>query len=96
MADLRMIEYVDASDVATNELIPSPDWALHVGEPDPARTETPAAERSDPNGFDAINTSVDTTMDHLRNNRTTVRQAEKLRDAAERSISDHATARSIR
>lgn len=38
---------------------------------------------------------VSTTIDHLRNNRTTETEARSLRDAAVRSLSDHALAKSI-
>lgn len=38
---------------------------------------------------------VDTVLGHLKNNRTTEREARTLRDAADKSLSDHSTAKSI-
>lgn len=39
---------------------------------------------------------VRTTVDHLRNNRTTETEAQDLKNAAERSLVDHATHRALR
>jgi|GEM_PF-6219375 len=42
-----------------------------------------------------VSKNVEATLGHLRNNQTTEREARNLRDAADKSLSDHATAKSI-
>lgn len=42
-----------------------------------------------------VSTEVRTVVEHLRNNRTTETEARTLRDAADKSIRDHGTAKSI-
>lgn len=42
-----------------------------------------------------VSEAVNTTLGHLRNNQTTETEARTLRDAADKSIRDHSTAKSI-
>ena len=44
---------------------------------------------------DQTSKDVATTLDHLRHNRTTEREARDLEEAARRSQADHATAKTI-
>lgn len=44
---------------------------------------------------DTVSADVDRVKDHLRNNRTTEREAQDLQEAARRSVVEHATAKSL-
>lgn len=71
------------------------------GEGQPAQAPTPqrdpAAEHAAREAVhEATSADVGRTLDHLRNNRTTEREAVDLRDAAIRSLTDHCTAKSLK